>query len=118
MKVKVIKRKAASHKELSHSVYEIPDVTYLHELLYQIMTVERSAIPEFVSAGKIVYETYQEQKYTLDQAWNIVKQDFADGLFRVFFNQKEYTQMEEVLEVQEENELVIIKLIMMAGRLW
>ena len=37
MKIKVVKRKAASNKELSHELYEIPDVKYLHELLYQIM---------------------------------------------------------------------------------
>ena len=118
MKIKVVKRKAASNKELSHELYEIPDVKYLHELLYQIMLKELSGTPELSSAGKIVYETYQKQKYTAEQAWNIVKQDFEDGLFRVFFNQEKYGKLEDTLKVKEENELVIIRLVMMAGRLW
>ena len=110
MKIKVVKRKAASNKELSHEIYEIPDVKYLHELLYQIMRKELSGTPELSSAGK--------EKYTAEQAWNIVKQDFEDGLFRVFFNQEEYKKLEDTLKVKEENELVIIRLVMMAGRLW
>ena len=48
----------------------------------------------------------------------LLEQDFSDGLFRVFFNGEEYTNLTDVLDVQEENELVIIRLIMMAGRLW
>ena len=84
MKINVVKRKAASNRELSHAVYELS----------------------------------QERKYTKEQAWDILEQDFSDGLFRVFFNGEEYTNLTDVLDVQEENELVIIRLIMMAGRLW
>ena len=86
MKINVVKRKAASNRELSHAVYDIPEV--------------------------------KERKYTKEQAWDILEQDFSDGLFRVFFNGEEYTNLTDVLDVQEENELVIIRLIMMAGRLW
>ena len=110
MKINVVKRKAASNRELSHAVYDIPEVKDLRGLLYQIMLVELSARPELSSAGKIAYELSQERKYTKEQAWDILEQDFSDG--------EEYTNLTDVLDVQEENELVIIRLIMMAGRLW
>lgn len=118
MKINVVKRKVASNRELSHAVYDIPEVKDLRGLLYQIMLVELSARPELSSAGKIAYELSQERKYTKEQAWDILEQDFSDGLFRVFFNGEEYTNLTDVLDVQEKNELVIIRLIMMAGRLW
>ena len=109
MKINVVKRKAASNRELSHAVYDIPEVKDLRGLLYQIMLVELSARPELSSAGKIAYELSQERKYTKEQAWDILEQDFSDGLFRVFFNGEEYTNLTDVLDVQEENELVIIR---------
>ncbi|MDO4454859.1 MAG: hypothetical protein Q4B90_10265 [Eubacteriales bacterium] len=118
MKVNVVKRKAASHKELSHVVYEIHDVKYLKELLYEIMVMELSSTPEISSPGKLAYNIWQEKEYHVDQAWTILKQDFEDGLFRVYFNGDEYTNLEDSLKIQEENELVIIKLVMIAGRLW
>lgn len=118
MKVNVVKRKAASHKVLSHTAYEICDVKYLKDLLYEIMIAELSSTPEVSSPGKLAYDVWQGKKYNVDQAWTILKQDFEDGLFRVYFNGDEYTSLEDLLNIQEENELVIIKLIMMAGRLW
>ena len=118
MKVKVIKKKGSSHKELSHDIYHIQDVKYLHELLYQIMAIEIVKKPEIEQVGKIVYDVYNEKKYSLQQAWNILKQDFEDGLFRVYFNKEEYTHMDDELNIQDDNELVIIKFVMMAGRLW
>ena len=71
MKINVVKRKAASNRELSHAVYDIPEVKDLRGLLYQIMLVELSARPELSSAGKIAYELSQERKYTKEQAWDI-----------------------------------------------
>ena len=66
-----------------------------------------------------VYMSHEDfEKYNEEQAWKILKQDFEDGLFRVFFNQKEYTSLSEELKPQEENELVIIRLVMLTGRLW
>lgn len=118
MKVNVVKRKAASNKELSHVMYEIPDIKLLKDLLYEIMMVELSAVSEVFSSDKENCDTYKKRRYHPDQAWTILKQDFEDGLFRVYFNQDEYINLEEPLKIQEENELVIIKLVMMAGRLW
>lgn len=103
MKVNVVKRKAASNRALSRVAYELSDIKYLKELLYEVMILEMSS---------------QTQTYTVQKAWNILRQDFEDGLFRAYFNGEEYTKLDDELKIKEENELVIIKLVMMAGRLW
>ena len=52
MKINVVKRKVASNRELSHAVYDIPEVKDLRGLLYQIMLVELSARPGAFISGK------------------------------------------------------------------
>lgn len=118
MQVDVVKRKAGSSRELAHRSYRIPDSKNLKELLYAVMMQELSSEPDLSSPGKIAREVYRKGSYSPQQAWEILQQDFADGLFRVFFNGREYTELAEELDVQKENELVIIKLVMMAGRMW
>lgn len=118
MKVNVVKRKAGSNRELSHVSYEISDSKSVKELLYAVMMRELTAESDCSSPGKIAFGAYRKDQYTPEKAWEILQQDFKDGLFRVFFNGQEYTLLKEELDLQDENELVIIKLVMMAGRMW
>ncbi len=118
MRVYVIKRKVSSDRELSRVVYNLPEIRKVEELLCEVMKAELHSEEGISSPGKFVFETWQKEKYNEEQAWKILKQDFEDGLFRVFFNQKEYTSLSEELKPQEENELVIIRLVMLTGRLW
>lgn len=118
MKVNVVKRKAGSNRELSHVSYDIADSKNVRELLYAVMVQELAGKSEVSSPGKIVCETYGKKRYSPEHAWEILQQDFSDGLFRVFFNGREYTALDKKLDLQAENELVIIRLVMMAGRMW
>lgn len=118
MRVNVVKRKAGSNRELSHVSYDISDSKNVKELLHAVMVQELSAGPDFSSPGKIACEAYRKDRYSKEKAWEILQQDFIDGLFRVFLNGREYTSLEEELDLQPDNELVIIKLVMMAGRMW
>ena len=54
----------------------------------------------------------------MDKALEVMVQDFLDGLFRVFINGEEYKALDEKLKLQGENEVVFIRFVMMAGRLW
>lgn len=111
MIVKVKKRKAGSYRDLAFEEYDIPQVDTLEELLKEVVAVE-------LQHAKENKELYNKNIYSLEEAVEIMKQDFEDGLFRVFFNEKEYTTYAETLVWQAENELVFIRLVMMAGRLW
>lgn len=67
MKVNVVKRKAASNRALSRVAYELSDIKYLKELLYEVMILEMSS---------------QTQTYTVQKAWKHSQTGLDDGLFR------------------------------------
>lgn len=55
---------------------------------------------------------------TLEHAVQVMIQDFEDGLFRVYLNGTECTDLKEHLGVKDEDEIVFIRFIMLAGRMW
>lgn len=111
MIVKVKKRKAGSYRDLTYEEYQIDKVKTVEELLIEILKIE-------LKNAREKENSYNSNVYSLEKAVHVMKQDYLDGLFRVFFNQKEYNVLEDEIEWQEENELVFIKLVMLAGRLW
>lgn len=111
MVVKVKKKKAGSYRELAFEEYNISRVNKLEDLLTEVLKIELERTCQNQNR-------YNQEVYSLEKAVEIMRRDFVDGLFGVFFNQKECTNLEEELEWQDENELVFIRLVMMAGRLW
>ena len=124
MKFNIIKKKASSLKELGHETIELNDIQTLNDLLYsikqcnvQLKPHNKEEIQILSNLGKITFENYHEQG-DFNQALNTMIQDFKDGLFRVYLNENECTDLNESLSLKEENEVVFIKLVMLAGRLW
>lgn len=124
MIVKVRKRKAGSLKELAFYEYKIKKADNLEELLYQITLAEieklkqrTDNVPE-EQIGKITFGLYDGKTTTVEDSMKTARQDFVDGLFRVFWNGEECAEWNAPIACAEENELVIIRLVMMAGRLW
>lgn len=124
MIIHVKKRKAGSYRDLAFETYEIGEVNTVEELLVELTAVEIDRVRTAADSspreeiGKISFTHLDGKVSERENAVAVMKQDFTDGLFRVFFNEKEYTRLDEALEVQAENELVLIRLVMMAGRLW
>lgn len=132
MKIKLIKKKASSMKELSHEEIELDNIKTLKDLLIQMTIQEfykqhtskqkvltQNDINEQAHLGKVTMgNLYNEEKEEITKAIDVMIQDYQDGLFRVYFNQKECLDLDEKLVFLDNNEVVIIKLMMMAGRLW
>lgn len=132
MKIKIIKKKASSLKELSHEDIKLEQIETLKDLLVQITIYEfykqhtskqelltQDEINEQAQLGKITWkELYNNKKEDITKIIEVMLQDYHDGLFRVFLNKEECGDLDEKLVFEEENEVVIIKLVMMAGRLW
>lgn len=132
MKIKIIKKKASSLKELSHEDIELEQIETLKDLLVQITIYEfykqhtskqelltQDEINEQAQLGKITWkELYNDKKEDITKIIEVMLQGYHDGLFRVFLNKEECMDLNEKLVFEEENEVVIIKLVMMAGRLW
>lgn len=132
MKITVIQRKAGSRKELDRIPYEIGQVSTLRELLYAMCEVlyrrqfetepkkvlDARDIQQQEASGKVVFEAYNTQKESLDSAKQRMLQDFMDGLFRVFIREKEVCELDAPINLADGDEVVWIRLVMLAGRLW
>lgn len=132
MRITIIKKKASSLKELGKESIEINDVKTLRDLLIQVTQFEyikqhhskmhiltKQEIHDLSQLGKISFgELYNSDKEQFDRAIQVMLQDYKDGLFRVFLNQKECLDLDEELSLEQDNEIVFIRLVMMAGRLW
>lgn len=132
MKVKIIKKKASSLRELGSESVTIKDAETLSELLIEISRYEymrqnnlqehvllKSEIEDLAQMGKVTFgDKYNNNVIAFEKTIETMMQDFADGLFRVFFNERECMELDEKLELKEENEVVLIRLVMLAGRLW
>lgn len=133
MKIMLIRRKAGSRKDIGKTAYEIPEVKNLRELLLYITEIEyrrqfesepkafltQKEIKQQETQGKIIFgNRYDTRRISLDQAYQTVLQDFADGLFRVFICQEEVSDLDDELNLKENDEIVFLKLVMLAGRLW
>lgn len=69
--------------------------------------------------GKVGFGSkYNDQKSDLETAVKTAIQAFEDGLFRVFINEKEPSDLDARLDLQEGDQLTFIKLTMLAGRMW
>lgn len=131
MQIKVIQKKASSLKELEHTIIEIKDVVTLKDLLINILihqfqqlhlsndpVLSLQHIDHQALLGKVSFGLYQQDENDIDQAIQVMIQDFQDGLFRVFLNGEECLHLDDQLHFLEDNEVVLIRLVMLAGRLW
>ena len=133
MIIQVVKKKASSHKDLGHEQIEIEAAATLKELLIAISKYEynklyqddrvrillQKEIEGLAKAGKVHFSTmYNDAKKEFDQIARIMLEDFQDGLFHVYLNKQECLQLDEPLEINDGDEVVLIRLVMLAGRLW
>lgn len=133
MIIKIIKKKASSLEEVGADEVEIPPVTTLKELLIAICIIEfnkqhqihevkwlnSDGIKYQARLGKVSFvPLYNQQTEDLNQAVNTMLQDYQDGLFRVYLNQVECTDLNKKLIINKNDEVVFIRLVMLAGRLW
>lgn len=133
MKLNIIKKKAASLRELGRETVEIPKASTLKELLYSLTEIEfqkqhqtrnvdvldAQSVQSQAELGRVSFgERYNQERGDLEKAVQVMLQDFEDGLFRVYVNQDEYTCLEEPLKLQEGDEITLIRLVMLAGRMW
>lgn len=129
MLINVIKRKASSYKDLSKEQIEIghPE-TMLDALvtLHHQQVTSNFASDSFLNqaeieargkSGKIAFEHVGKKPDDRHIKERIIA-DFEDGLFRVFYNDLQITDLTQKMIFNEDGTLVIVKFIMLAGRMW
>lgn len=66
--------------------------------------------------GKIAFGIhYNEREINEQQAVGTALQAYEDGLFRIFLNEDELGGMEQVLNLQEDDVLTLVRLTMLSG---
>lgn len=131
MKIQIIRKKAASLRELGHEEMEIEPVSVLRELLTAVARAEfdkQHGVQEFRSDeelrqqgrfGKIGFgETYNDNPGDWEKALATLFQDFEDGLYRVYVDGTEYTELSQQISLSDGAEVVFIRLTMLSGMLW
>lgn len=69
--------------------------------------------------GKIQFgELYNDQSGDWEKALATLFQDFEDGLYRVYIDGVEYTELSQMLAMKENAQVVFLRLVMLSGRLW
>ena len=70
--------------------------------------------------GRIVFASQADERQYVDlpQAQSIAIQAFEDGLYRIFINDDEAADLDSNLALNENDRITILRLTMLAGRMW
>lgn len=123
---------------LSKTLYEIPDsVSTVGELLKSLVEIEverynqknadgmlvnfltMTQIEEQAMSGKVGFgRVYSDKKQDLEKAVENALQCYQDGLVRVFRNEQELERLEETVHFESGDEITLIRLTFLSGRMW
>ena len=139
MQIYINMKTAGSRKPaLAKTPYEIPDsVSSVKELLESLVKIEverynrkneddtliryltETQIEEQASTGKVSFgRVYSDKKADPGKAVENALQCYRDGLVRVFRNEQELEQLEEAVRFEPGDEITLIRLTFLAGRMW
>lgn len=144
MRLNVIRKKASSLRELGRESLELPAVSTLEELLTEMTvsefrkrnesraarqrggdldsaqdTLSGEEIRQQAGLGRVRFSaSYQENMGDMETAIQVMLQDFKDGLFRVYLNGRECLDLKERLDITDGDDVALIRLVMLAGRMW
>lgn len=144
MRLNVIRKKASSLRELGREPLELPAVSTLEELLTEMTVSEfrkrsesrgteyqdgsldsaqeslsKEEIGKQAALGRVKFSaSYQKNMGDMETAIRVMMQDFKDGLFRVYLNEKECLDLKEKLDIKDGDDVVLVRLVMLAGRMW
>lgn len=139
MQIYINMKTAGSRKPaLAKTPYEIPaSVSSAKELLESLVNIEverynekneddtlikyltQAQIEEQAATGKVSFgSVYSDKKADLEQAVGNALQCYQDGLVRVFRNGQELEQLDEKVLFVAGDEITLIRLTFLAGRMW
>ena len=84
--------------------------------ILSIMTNEN--IAKAARIGKIGDEVHGDKKANLEKALDTAYLAFEDGLYCIFINDEQTEKLDDSLNLKDGNILTLIRLTMLAGRIW
>ena len=84
--------------------------------ILSIMTNEN--IAKTARIGKIGDEVHGDKKANLEKAFDTAYLAFEDGLYCIFINDEQTEKLDDSLNLKDGDILTLIRLTMLAGRMW
>ncbi|WP_405350452.1 hypothetical protein [Fusobacterium animalis] len=84
--------------------------------ILSIMTNEN--IAKAARIGKIGDEVHRDKKANLEKALDTAYLAFGDGLYCIFINDEQTEKLDDSLNLKDGDILTLIRLTMLAGRMW
>ena len=79
----------------------------------------KGEIDDRAAAGKISFGVnYGEYKADLRKAQENALQCFADGIYRIFLDEKSLEDLDEIISIRDDSVFTFVRLTMLAGRMW
>lgn len=75
-------------------------------------------IENLATSGKINHAINSEKTQDEDKAIVNAIQCFEDGIYRIFVGEKELQSLDDRIDLMENDELTIVRLTMLSGRMW
>ena len=76
-------------------------------------------IADLIETGRVAFGiVYNGKTEDPDKAVNNALQCYEDGIFRIFLNGKSLGELKEEISLNERDILTVVRLTMLAGRLW
>lgn len=133
-----VKQASARRGYLQQLEVEVPDtISTLQALINEVVrqkvnafnaSIEQQQLVGFLtvsereseaSTWKVGFDRVRgERQVRLEESYKQAESAFKDGLYRVFLNGEEITGYEQAIELNQRDEVVFLRLTMLAGRMW
>ncbi|WP_339018334.1 hypothetical protein HUW83_03970 [Fusobacterium animalis] len=115
-----LKNKISSTKDLITELVKINVEKFNKKIdekdILSIMTNEN--IAKAAKIGKIGDEVHGDKKANLEKALDTAYLAFEDGLYCIFINDEQTEKLDDSLNLKDGDILTLIRLTMLAGRMW
>jgi hypothetical protein len=103
----------------NRKVQQVPDIDAMDVDNIHNNKLSPSEIDDFAEIGRIAFGiTYNNKEENPDIAVANALQCYEDGLYKMFLNGTLLGDLQETIELTEGDCLTVIRLTMLAGRLW
>ncbi|PIM89104.1 hypothetical protein CI111_10175 [Fusobacterium animalis] len=115
-----LKNKISTTKDLIKELVKINVEKFNKKIderdILSIMTNEN--IAKAARIGKIGDEVHRDKKANLEKALDTAYLAFEDGLYCIFINDEQTEKLDDSLNLKDGDILTLIRLTMLAGRMW
>jgi hypothetical protein len=117
----LLTQSAATLQELIEQIVTINVQQYNNRTVDElwITALAEREIEDKVEQGKVGFNVrYNTKQQSLNKALENASLSFEDGLYKVFINDVEIKQWQQAINLNDDDRILFLRLVMLAGHLW